>query len=106
MSNLKVVEEKDFEKEVLQNKEPVLVDFSASWCMPCRVMEPVVEKLAIEVLGKCKVVKLDIDDAPNVAKTYGVRSIPAFLVFKDGKVVATQVGSTSKENLAKLIPSE
>lgn len=106
MSTLKVVEEKDFDKEVLQNKEPVLVDFSAPWCMPCRAMEPVVEKLALGLVGKCKVVKLDIDDSPNVAKTYGVRSIPAFLVFKEGKVVATQIGSTSMENLLKIIPSE
>ena len=92
--------EENFEKEVLQSDQPVLVDFWAEWCPPCRIIGPIVEELAADFDGIAKVAKLDIDANPEVASQYGVRSIPTLLYFKDGKVVDRSIGVAPKEELA------
>jgi thioredoxin 1 len=105
MSGKNVIELTDtnFDKEVLQSTETVLVDFGATWCGPCKVLAPIVEKIADETAGKYRVGKLDIDEAPEVTKRYGVRGVPTVIVFKGGQKVAQHVGVTSKENLLKLL---
>ena len=90
----------NFETEVSQSDVPVLVDFWADWCPPCKVIGPVVEELAADFDGVAKVAKLDIDANPEVASQYGVRSIPTLLYFKDGKVVDRVIGVVPKEELA------
>lgn len=90
----------NFQKEVLERAEPVLVDFTATWCGPCRLMAPVVEQLAEEFKGTVAVGKLDIDRSPVLAGQYGVMSVPTLIVFKGGEPAVRQVGLTSKEALA------
>jgi thioredoxin 1 len=101
----KVIELTDtnFDAEVLKSSEPVLVDFTATWCGPCKALAPVVEKLAEESGGKFKVGKLDIDEAPDVTKRYGVRGVPTVLVFKGGQKVDQHVGVTNRETLLKML---
>ena len=94
------VTDNDFETQVLQANGPVVVDFWAEWCGPCKAMSPLVDELAGEVEGKAKIVKINIDESPNAPTKYGVRGIPTFMIFKDGKVVDTKVGSMSKTALA------
>ena len=93
----------NFEKEVLQSEIPVLVDFWASWCMPCKMMTPIIEQIEKELEGKVKVCKINIDDESELATKYGIMSIPTFLVFKDGKVVNSTVGMQDKEELMSII---
>ncbi|MBL8004244.1 MAG: thioredoxin [Candidatus Kapabacteria bacterium] len=92
-----------FNKEVLESEQPVLVDFWAAWCGPCRMIEPIVEELAVEYEGKVKIGKVDVDNSPNVAMQYGIRSIPTILIFKKGEVVDTIVGAVSKNELVSRI---
>lgn len=89
----------DFEKEVLQSDKPVLVDFFADWCGPCKMMVPVVEQLAEELEGKAKVGKLNIDENMDIAEKYRVMNIPTFLIFKDGQEKERIVGAVSKNEL-------
>ena len=103
MSNASAVTTADFEKEVLQSDVPVLVDFWAPWCPPCRAIGPTLDALADEYQGKAKVVKVDVDDEPEVASRYGVSSIPALLLFKGGEQVGQLVGAHPKANIASLI---
>ena len=95
----------NFETEVSQSDVPVLVDFWADWCPPCKVIGPVVEELAADFDGVAKVAKLDIDANPEVASQYDVRSIPTLLYFKDGKVVDRSIGVVPKEELADKLNS-
>jgi thioredoxin 1 len=90
------VTDSTFEQEVLQSAQPVLVDFWAVWCGPCRAVAPIVEELAGEYAGKLKVMKLDVDDNPRTAMAYGVQSIPTLLIFKDGKPAERIVGALPK----------
>lgn len=91
------VTDKTFEQEVLKATVPVLVDFWAGWCGPCKVIAPVVEELAGEFEGRMKVMKLDVDENPGVPTTYGVQSIPTLLIFKDGKPAERVVGAVPKK---------
>lgn len=97
------VNESNFEQEVLNSDLPVLVDFWAPWCGPCRLIAPIVEEIAVELEGKAKVVKVNTDENPNLAMKYGIRAIPTIMVFKNGRVVDTKVGVQSKEVLKSLL---
>jgi len=88
-----------FEKEVLESKEPVLIDFYADWCGPCKMMAPVVEKLAEKYEGKVKVGKVNSDDEPELAQMFQVMSIPNFVIIKDGKVVDRVIGAVPQQAL-------
>ncbi|HEY0901573.1 MAG TPA: thioredoxin [Micavibrio sp.] len=100
MSASVYINDNDFEAQVLQANGPVVVDFWAEWCGPCKAMSPLVDELAGEVGDAVKVVKINIDESPNAPTKYGVRGIPTFMIFKDGKVVDTKVGSMSKTALS------
>ena len=97
------VTEDNFEAEVLKSDVPVLVDFYADWCGPCKMMMPVVEKLAETYEGKAKVGKVNSDDESALAAKYNIMSIPSFLVFKNGEVVNSGMGAMSPDALAKLL---
>jgi thioredoxin 1 len=100
-----VVTDSNLQQEVLNSEKPVLVDFWAVWCGPCKMIAPVVEELAKEYAGQLKVGKLDVDNNPEVSMKYGIRSIPTLMVFKEGKVVEQIVGAVPKRNLVeKVLP--
>ena len=100
-----VFNDMNFENEVLQSGETVLVDFTAAWCGPCKRLSPIVEEVAEAMKGKVKVGKLDIDDAPGVTQRYGVRGVPTVMVFKAGEKKAQHVGVTNKDTLVKMLES-
>ncbi len=93
--------DQNFDQEVLQSTIPVLVDFWAPWCMPCRVVSPTIEELGKEYSGKIKVGKLNVDENPKTAGAYGVMSIPSILIFKNGKPVKTMIGAQGKDSFKK-----
>ena len=99
------VNDSNFDQEVLQSSQPVLVDFWAEWCGPCRALGPSLDALAQEKGDSLKVVKVNIDESPNAPSKYGVRSIPTLLIFKNGEVVAQTVGSMAKSDLVKWVDS-
>ncbi len=100
---VQVFNDLNFEQEVVNSSLPVLVDFTATWCGPCKVLAPIVEGLADEFAGKYKVGKLDIDDAPGITQKYGVRGVPTVMVFKGGEKKAQHVGVTNKDTLVKML---
>ncbi len=103
MSSITAVTEATFNQEVLESEVPVLVDFWAPWCGPCRMVAPVVDEVATEYEGQVKVVKLNTDENPTVASRYGIRSIPTLIVFKGGRQVDTVVGAVPKTTLIKTL---
>ncbi len=98
-NDIVVLQDATFEKEVLKSDVPVLVDFWAVWCGPCKAIAPTVDELAKQYKGKVKVAKMDVDEHQQVPQQYGIRSIPTLLVFKGGRVVDTIVGAVSKSKL-------
>ncbi len=95
--------DQNFEQDVLKSAEPVLVDFWATWCGPCRMMSPTVDALAEEYAGRAKIGKLNVDDNIESAGRFGIRSIPTMILFKAGQVMEQVVGSTSKESLKRIL---
>ena len=97
------VTDKDFQEKVLDSDKPVLVDFWAAWCGPCRMVGPIIDELSTEYEGKAVVAKMDVDQNQEFAAKYGVRNIPTVLLFKDGELVNRQVGVAQKETYAEAI---
>jgi len=98
-----VITNQNFEDEVLKSDIPVLVDFWASWCGPCRMLAPTIEQIAEEYEGKAKVGKVNVDDEPELAAKFGIASIPTVLVFKNGEVTDTSVGLRPKAQIAAML---
>ena len=103
MSDSLNVTDDTFAKEVLESELPVLVDFWAPWCGPCRMVAPVVEEIAVQFVGQVKVVKLNTDENPKTATNYGIRSIPTLIIFKKGERVETVVGAVPKTTVANTL---
>jgi len=97
------ISDESFEEEVLQSERPVLIDYWAEWCGPCKMIAPVLDEIAIEYSDRLKVVKLNIDDNPQTPPKYGIRGIPTLMVFKNGQVEATKVGAVSKAQLTAFL---
>ncbi len=100
---LKTVTEKDFEQEIMMSELPVLVEFSAEWCGPCKVMAPELDALSRELEGKAKLVKIDIDKSPILARQMGVQSVPTFVVFQGGRPVGGRVGALKRAQLKEML---
>ncbi len=98
-----VVTDQTFETDVLKASQPVLVDFWAEWCGPCKMIAPILEEIAKDYAGKLVVAKVNVDENTNTPGQYGIRGIPTLLLFKDGNVVATKVGALTKSQLAAFI---
>lgn len=105
MSGIVYVTDDSFEKEVLQADGPVLVDYWAEWCGPCKMIAPVLEEVAVEYAGRVKITKLNIDENPATPPKYGIRGIPTLMLFKGGNVEATKVGALSKSQLSAFLDS-
>ena len=104
-SHIVYVSDASFEEEVLKSSGPVLVDYWAEWCGPCKMIAPLLDEIATEYTGKIKVAKLNIDENPQTPPRYGIRGIPTLMLFKDGNVEATKVGAVSKSQLTAFIDS-
>lgn len=103
--NIVYLSDGTFEDEVLKSEQPVLVDYWAEWCGPCKMIAPILDEIAGEYTGKLKVAKLNIDDNPDTPPKYGIRGIPTLMLFKGGNVEATKVGAVSKSQLTAFIDS-
>jgi thioredoxin 1 len=97
------ISDESFEEEVLKSERPVLIDYWAEWCGPCKMIAPVLDEIATEYSDRLKVVKLNIDDNPQTPPKYGIRGIPTLMVFKNGQVEATKVGAVSKAQLTAFL---
>ncbi len=97
------ITDNSFEQEVLRSETPVLVDYWAQWCGPCKMVAPILDEIAVEYQGKLKVAKLNVDDNPQTPPKYGVRGIPTLMIFKNGNAEATKVGALSKSQLTAFI---
>lgn len=103
---MKIIKDSEFETEVKSSSVPVLVDFFAEWCGPCRQLGPVLEEVSREMGDKLKIVKMNIDESPETPTNFGVRGIPTMIMFKNGEAVATKVGSMPKSKLTEWIQSQ
>jgi len=101
----KQIKDNEFESEVINSKLPLLIDFWAEWCGPCRMLSPILDQLSEEMEGKVKIVKMNIDENPETPSKFGVRGIPTMLLFKEGKQIATKVGAQPKNALQEWINS-
>ncbi|MBN2426113.1 MAG: thioredoxin [Calditrichaceae bacterium] len=99
------ISESNFDKEILKSSIPVIVDFWAEWCAPCRLISPIVEELSNEYEGKLKIAKLNVDHNPHISMNYGIRSIPTLLIFKDGKAVEQLIGAVPKKTIVERLKS-
>lgn len=99
----KHVSDSEFDSSVLKSSKPVLVDFWAEWCGPCRQLSPIVDEVAKEMEGRVEVVKINIDQSPETPTKFGVRGIPTLMIFKDGKMTATKVGALPKSKLMEWV---
>ena len=104
--HVKDVTDQEFESEVLQSDQPVLVDFWAAWCAPCRMLAPTVDQVAQDYEGKAKIFKLNVDDNAETSARYNIRGIPTLLLFKGGEVKDQIVGATSKDHIARMIDAQ
>jgi len=95
----------DFETDVINSDKPALVDFWAEWCGPCKMIAPLLEEAATEYADKMSIVKLNVDESPNIAQKFGIRSIPTLMLFKDGAVQAQKLGAMSKSQLTEFLDS-
>ena len=100
---VRTVSDSSFEKDVLQSEKPVLVDFWAEWCAPCRMLAPTVEAVSEKFVESAVVVKLNVDESPATAGTYGIKGIPTLILFREGKEVERIVGATSKDTISRII---
>jgi thioredoxin 1 len=105
VNNIVHVADGSFDDEVLKSDVPVLVDYWADWCGPCKMIAPILEEIADDYTGKLKIAKLNIDENPNTPPKYGIRGIPTLMLFKDGNVEATKVGALSKSQLTAFLDS-
>ena len=103
---MKIIKDNEFEAEVKKSQTPVLVDFYAEWCGPCRQLGPVLEEISREMGDKIKILKMNIDDSPDTPTNFGVRGVPTMMVFKNGEVVATKVGTMTKSKLTEWIAAQ
>ena len=101
--NIVHISDESFEEEVLQSERPVLIDYWAEWCGPCKMIAPVLDEIATEYVDRLKVVKLNIDDNPQTPPKYGIRGIPTLMIFMNGQVEATKVGAVSKAQLTAFL---
>ena len=99
------IDEKNFETEVINSELPVLIDFWAVWCGPCKEIAPILDEINNEINKKIKIVKINIDESPNISSKYGVQSIPTLIILKKGEIVATKVGSSLKSDILSWIGS-
>ncbi|MEK6777287.1 MAG: thioredoxin [bacterium] len=100
-----VLNDQNFQDEIKASQVPVLVDFWAEWCAPCRMIAPILDEIAEEHAGKLKIAKLNVDQNRSIAAQYGVMSIPTLIIFKDGEMVEQMIGAQPKENLLKILKS-
>lgn len=101
--SIKHITNENFESDVLKSEEPVLMDFWAEWCGPCKMLAPILDQIADEYKGRVQIAKLDVEKSQSIAMQFGVRSIPTLILFKDGVVEAQHIGMLSKEQLIKLL---
>ena len=95
-----------FEHDVLQSDKPVLVDFTATWCGPCRMIAPIIEEMAADYAGRAVIGKLDVDENPEVSMNLGIRSVPTLMIFKGGKMVDMQIGAVGKQKLVEKLNAQ